>query len=172
MTEAWKPIDGFPGYEVSDLGRVRSLARVITRSDGRPRTIAPCIRKGVLNIPNGYLRVALTGGVRKLVHVLVAEAFVVGDFSLFVNHKDGVKANNKAGNLEWVTFAENVQHSYDNLVRKTCSSVQPVTVAGVPYESTLAAAKAFGVSAGTISKARRFNRPYKGMEVQSGVSRS
>jgi predicted XRE-type DNA-binding protein len=111
MTEIWKSIEGYEDtYEVSNLGRVKSLTRVIEKF------LNP-------NIVKGYLQVGLFNGsgVQKkyLVHRLVAKAFLGNlEQKPHVNHKDGVKSNNLFSNLEWCTASENVQHAYDNGLAK------------------------------------------------------
>lgn len=50
-------------------------------------------------------------GQKLYVHRLVAQAFIPGDASLEINHKDGDKTNNRANNLEWVTRSQNQIHS-------------------------------------------------------------
>jgi len=66
---------------------------------------------------DGYLTVSLSKkGISKTyyVHRLVARAFILNPGSLPVcNHRDGVKVNNSASNLEWVTYAGNVRHAFD-----------------------------------------------------------
>lgn len=116
--EEWRPVKGFEGlYEVSNLGRVRSLDRVIVRSDGRS-----CIKHGqMLNLtPNigrrGYLRVALSKGNKQYkhfeVHRLVALHFVDGyKPGMVVNHKNEIKTDNRADNLEWCTYKYNLNYS-------------------------------------------------------------
>lgn len=60
----------------------------------------------------GYKRMALSGGVRVDIHKLVAKAFVAGyKPGLTVNHKSGIKSDNRAANLEWITHAANVAHA-------------------------------------------------------------
>ena len=93
--EQWRDIAGYEGmYQVSDLGRVRSL------KFGKTRVLRP----GKNN--NGYLRVNLKkDGSRKnfLVHRLVAQAFIPNDDESKnqVNHINECKQNNRASNLEW-----------------------------------------------------------------------
>lgn len=106
----WRPVVGYEGlYEVSDTGLVRRLA--VRDSCGRQR-------KGrVLRQVEDrrYRRVTLSKDSRPLnvsVHKLVAEAFLgVRPDGCVINHKDGVKANNQPGNLEYVTQAENNRHA-------------------------------------------------------------
>ena len=93
-------------YEVSNLGRVRNAHTGLVL---RPR-----------KHNWGYLRVALYyKGLCKerFVHNLVATAFVEGwREGLQVNHKNGIKSDNRAENLEWVTSSENKQHACDVLL--------------------------------------------------------
>ena len=108
--EFWIPVARFEFadfYEVSSLGRVRRIKTY----GGRPKcqVLRPAITKF------GYEMVVLcVNGVPLsiAVHRLVAEAFVEGDHSLDINHKDGVKTRNLAANLEWVTKRENNAHSW------------------------------------------------------------
>ena len=161
------PINEAPGYEVSDLGRVRSVTRVTTRvyKNYGPReyrlngqSIAPCIK------PNGYWIVVLAGNRAFHVHRLVAMAFIAGDATLTVNHKDGDKSNNRLTNLEWMSIGQNIKHSFDTGLRKPPRQV-PVTVGGVAYPNQSAAGRALGVCAGSISSARRLGHKVCGLAV-------
>lgn len=102
--ETWKAIDGYEGhYEVSDLGRVRSMKY------GKEKILKLC------KTTNGYLRVGLRKDGQKkmsLVHRLIAEAFIPNPNNLeTVNHKDEIKTNNAAINLEWMSREDNVAYS-------------------------------------------------------------
>lgn len=112
--ENWKPISGWEGlYEVSDIGRIRSVERVVRCRDGT-RTAPSVVRK--LN-PNrkGYLQAHLSAGDRRAVvavHLAVATAFIPNPKQKpTVNHRHGDKRNNAATNLEWATFVENNNHA-------------------------------------------------------------
>ena len=119
MNEIWKDIEGYEGfYQVSNLGRVRSFDRIVIKP--HPKTGEPFEfkHKGRILKPGkdskGYLFVNLIiDKVSKLerVHRLVARAFVKGWFDgAVVNHKDENRQNNQADNLEWVTFADNLNY--------------------------------------------------------------
>lgn len=68
-------------------------------------------------------------GIRKYVHRLVAEAFLPNPENLpQVNHKDFDKSNNQVDNLEWISRADNIQHSHDNGKMQNRYKVGAVTV--------------------------------------------
>ena len=111
MKEIWKDIKGYEGlYQVSNLGRVKSLERKVLRSEGEYRTISERILKPQTTL-RGYQRIGLHyKGINKLfrIHRLVAQAFIPNpDNKPEVNHIDGKTSNNRVDNLEWVTAAQN-----------------------------------------------------------------
>ena len=113
MKEEWRAIKGYENlYEVSNLGRVRSLERYVKSKTGT-RIVKERILKPV-NVGSGYLGVGLykEGKVRIIyVHRLVAQAFIPNPNNLpEVNHKDENKTNNRVENLEWCTREYNMSH--------------------------------------------------------------
>lgn len=101
-----RDIHGFEGsYQITSEGDVISLIS--------SKILSPGIK------PGGYQYVGLStpkggGRVYKMVHRLVAEAFIKNpDDKPEVNHIDGNKINNTVGNLEWVSRSENATHGFN-----------------------------------------------------------
>lgn len=107
----WKPIIGHNGYEVSDLGEVRSLDRTITKR--RYGKVIPVARKGSIlsqgTNGKGYKSITMGRGNQALVHRLVLEAFISPPpyAGAECRHKNNDKADNRAENLEWGTSRDN-----------------------------------------------------------------
>lgn len=115
-TEVWKDIIGWEGsYQVSDIGNVRSLDRVIENGRCKPYTIRGTVLKQKMS-RCGYKSVTLQNAGTRVypsVHRLVAKAFIPNQKDLpQVNHIDGNKENNTVSNLEWVTASENINHAF------------------------------------------------------------
>ena len=117
--EVWKPVYGFKGYEVSNLGRVRSLDRLIKYG----KTHKPHLHRGrvlkLVNGPSGYPTVHLGfKNPHKYVHHLVMRAFAGKTPSgLEICHNDGNRKNNRFDNLRfdthWSNNFDKERHRYE-----------------------------------------------------------
>lgn len=115
--EIWKPIPGYEGlYEVSNLGRIRSLDRIIIR-----KNIETFIKGDIKSMAvnnSGYYRVALYKDNKYrnfYVHKLIFCSFnnIGINDRIMINHLDEDKLNNKLLNLELSNFRENGSYSID-----------------------------------------------------------
>lgn len=156
--EIWKDIKGYEGlYQVSSYGRVKSFY-------GRTDFLKPGEDQ------KEYLRVALTKNKNTKthkVHRLVAQAFIPNpENKPQINHKNGIKSDNRVENLEWVTQSENQKHAFKNnlISRKgyknsqakfTPEEVEYIRKAYIPRSKefgTHALARKFNVHRKTISR--------------------
>lgn len=172
--EEWRPVVGVEGYEVSNLGRVRSLDReiecphwdkyakrfVMTRRRLRGRLLRPGPQA-----PCGHLSVCLGRGNSRLVHVLVLEAFVGPKPEGHEGaHWDDEPENNRLENLRWATRGDNLRDAVRNgrkaageshpLAKLTTEAVREIRLAPRRYGVVAAFARRFGVSESTIRQAR------------------
>ncbi|KAA6303154.1 MAG: hypothetical protein EZS26_000757 [Candidatus Ordinivivax streblomastigis] len=117
--ENWKDIPGYEGlYQVSNLGKIRSLDRLV---NNQQNGIAQRLIKGrVLKSYSGgagYLYVTISiNQIKKkyLVHRLVMLSFI-GDKNLTVNHINEVKTDNRLINLEYCTQKDNCNKGTRNI---------------------------------------------------------
>ena len=170
IKEEWRPVIGFEEfYEVSSLGRVRSLDRIY------PDAIVNCkgekqayVHKGQMmkgfQMDNGYVALVLKGRnriKRFLVHRLVADAFIENQDNLpQVNHKDECKTNNAAYNLEWCDgkYNSNYGNHLVHSLAKRGRSVEQYSLAGeyiATYFRVAVAARETGLDSKCIQQAAR-----------------
>lgn len=108
--EIWKDIRGLEGYyKISNLGRVKSLDRVSNNRTYKGKVLKT--KPGT----HGYVQLNLCKDnirYRLSIHRLVAEHFVSKiKGKEEVNHKNGIKHDNRSENLEWVSRIENLNHA-------------------------------------------------------------
>lgn len=107
--EQWRPVPGYEtSYEVSSLGRVRSLSRTVMRSNGRPIPIRGRIRKTVFNPKTKQVQITLGRHDVRRVHHLVLEAFVGPrpDGAIGLHWNDNPQ-DNRVENLRWGSHSDN-----------------------------------------------------------------
>ena len=128
--EIWKNIEDYPDYMISNLGRVKSLERIIIRCDNKIQTIKEKILKPSKDY-KGYYNIILSNTKRKgfKIHRLVAIAFLPNPNNLpQVNHRNEDKTDNRVENLEWCTNTYNI--NYGTRTEKTQKPVLQFTLDG------------------------------------------
>ena len=156
MKEIWKDIKGFEGlYQVSNLGRVKSLRRNIILRQGITRKGYESVLLCTNSIHKGYY-----------IHRLVAHAFIPNPDNLpQVNHKDENKTNNCVGNLEWCDGKYNI--NYGTGIAKRVKSQSKKVLQFKPdgtfvkeWESTMDVERNLGFDNAHISKCCRGKYAY------------
>jgi len=163
--ETWRAVLGYEGlYEVSDLGRVRSLDHYVRHRHGGNRLVKGQNRAAVALKPYGYKVVHLSknGATElRLIHRLVAEAFLGPcPLGLEVAHWDGDPANPRLENLRYATRSDNSRDKYRHGTQPegvgvhnhklVDADVREIRMALVGGASKMSQARKFGVSHKTI----------------------
>lgn len=162
-------------YKVSNMGRVKTIARKIEYSFKgvkKIRSVKEKIRKQHLNLrpktkEPSYLMIRFKFGKRLkslIIHKLVAKIFVDNSNRLnVVDHRNNIKTDNRSVNLQWTTILENTRMAYKDglvtkvvgekrhnskLTRKQVVQIELVKSTDLTYENI---GSMFGVSYGTIN---------------------
>ena len=163
--EEWKDIKGYEGsYQISNLGRVKSLSRIIIRSNGNPTTIKAKIKKTPIR-NDGYFIVNLcmnNGSNVNLIHRLIAEAFIDNPNNYpLVRHLNDIKTDNRLDNLCWGTYCDNMVDSIKNdkyvkpnvtLTSEQVKEIKSLLKEGLTYNEI---SNRFPVCKGTIGDIKR-----------------
>lgn len=176
--EIWKDVVGYEGlYQVSNLGRVKSLKRVARslKSDKWYSKKERILKNWVCTNKRSLVALCKEGKMhRQLAYRLVAKAFLPNHNNLpTVNHKNGNVQDNRVENLEWMSHSQNSSHSIHVLKNKPYQipveinhvAVKAYKLSGEyvgEYKSILEAASNLGVNKSSISAVLSGRQKYCG----------
>ena len=165
MTEIWKDINGYAGYQVSNFGRVRTHNKISSSARFQRRKW----KDRILQYKGGNKPTCRRTGYRvdlwkdgkphtMLVARITAFTFLGGDMndhSLTVNHKDGNRLNNFIDNLELISLADNIRHGFRTGLYSTAKGVRIIDLQGayIDFKSLSEASRYLGMSHGYVSNA-------------------
>ena len=170
--EVWVDAVGFEGaYMVSNMGRIMSLSRESITPKGIIRHVSQRLMKQ--SSSRGYKIVKLRRDNRTItiqVHKLVCDAFYkerkVDETE--VNHKNGIRSDNRVENLEWCNRQYNIWHSY-HVTKRNPNGCKPVKCieTGVVYPSCMEAGRDLGINNSSIaSVAKGIYKQMKGFHFE------
>jgi hypothetical protein len=156
--EIWRDIEEYNGiYQVSDYGRIRRNDSHISKNKGGRRFWKGRILEPVHRDKTYYVLSLSKDGkrIQHTIHRLVAKAFLPNPNSKpNVNHKNGIKTDNRVENLEWSTVAENTQHAVDSGLMTNLRKVNQYDLDGNLIKSYISVTSASDQTGVTISNIR------------------
>lgn len=167
MNEEWRDIEGYEGvYQISNLGRVKSLDRMVGHNKGGKKLIRGKLKRAHI-AKNGYPMLNLSNKNRQesvYLHRILGKTFLPNPRRLeTINHKDGNKENFDLSNLEWASHSENISHAYRTGLRKPtrilddCIVLSIITFAHKRHTSQQSLANCFGVTRSCVQSIVRRN---------------
>ncbi|MGJ3781577.1 NUMOD4 domain-containing protein [Lactiplantibacillus plantarum] len=173
--EIWRNIKGFgEAYQISSMGRVRSVDRVINLTNGRQRHVSGHLINSHDN-GLGYRQVNLMDTDHKLhamlVHKLVLDAFMPiskAEYKVLsdVDHIDNDRANNRLNNLVRITHRDNLRKAHRmSQIRHACIAINGNGEVVLKAESMTKMSELLGVSQCTISSHVNSGKPLSGLKV-------
>jgi len=166
-TEIWRSYPDIPEIEVSTLGIVRTLDRVVSsKGNGTRFQKGQVLKQFISN--NGYMRVHIRidgKSTMKLVHRLVAQTFIKNTDNLpQVNHRDCDPTNNDVSNLEWCSSSYNIKYreKYGKAQNKPVFAIDLSTLEVLHFRSQGEASRELGVFVSNISRVIKGKQNYAG----------
>jgi len=166
QVELWKALPGVTGIEVSTLGRVRTIDKMVWNGRGTWLMKGRVLKQS--NDKDGYLKVRiLIDGkwTTKKVHRLVAQTFISNSDNLpEVNHKNCVRDDNRVSNLEFCTHSYNIKYreKYGISLGHPVFAINLATLEVSRFRSQHEASRVLGVNQGNIDSVIKGKRKQTG----------
>ena len=169
-SEIWKSHPDIPGIEVSTMGRVRTLDRVVPNRNGTRLVKGRVLKQH--EDKYGYLKTSIPINgkwVTKLVHRLVAQAFLPNHDNLpQTNHKNCIRTNNNVENLEWCTSSYDAKYREKHGISRAEATGHPLfainlsTLKVSRFKTQHQASRTLGINQGNINMVTKGSRKQAG----------